>query len=414
MSTSKRTSSAVRVVVLAASLWVYPCVQAQPVNWLNSADGLWTDATRWSSGMLPGIDNDVVIDALHNDPDSHYIVSGVTGQARSVRIESTAGASMSSGISGAPNQFSISEDLVLNGTGQFFISGGHHQMSVGGNVMIRSEASVFHNAFLGNSTATVTGDVHNDGLLFLRAGGFGRPVSRLEIAGSLSNSASGRVIGGLGTITHILDTEVHNAGLISSYGGVIGREGADHVNTGSILGGSPAFVGNSLTNHGTVAGVLAPDPEDDQQLLDARQIDATGVHVINFGQWFAGLTADTITLEDTSTVRLVLGVLNHPGELLAAADSVLLDGVLDIRWEFLGGGAENLVRDYLLVEAPLIMGSFETILMPSLADGFSASILATDTQVILRVVPAPSAAALLPMFAFVLSARRRHALKGVL
>ncbi len=32
------------------------------VKWLNNVNGLWTDPTKWSTGLLPGPVDDVVID----------------------------------------------------------------------------------------------------------------------------------------------------------------------------------------------------------------------------------------------------------------------------------------------------------------------------------------------------------------
>lgn len=386
MNTSQRASIVLGLAVTALA-FPSPSVQAQPVHWLNAADGSWLDPSRWTSGMAPSLNDDVVIDALLSDPASYYFVNGVTGQARSVRIGSTADAVMNAGTSEAPTQFDISEGLLLQGTGRFTLVGRHHRMSVGGDVRIGPEARFAHYAFSGDSVVSVAGDVFNDGALFLRGVLPPRVTNRLEVGGRLINSASGTIRQESGPFA--IEAEFHNSGVMEHLNGTIGRDGADHVNTGVILRGLPTFVGSSLSNHGTVAGILAPEPEDDY--LGVWQINATGVHVINSGQWLAGLTADTISLEDTSVVRLALsgGMFDPPGERITATNSVVLDGVLDLRWEYLGGGAESLVRDYLLVEASSISGGFQSVLMPPLAEGFSGTIVTSDTHVILRVVPAP-------------------------
>jgi fibronectin-binding autotransporter adhesin len=44
-----------------------PCVaRAAPVSWVNSAGGSWSQGSNWSTGMLPGQTDDVVITLTGN------------------------------------------------------------------------------------------------------------------------------------------------------------------------------------------------------------------------------------------------------------------------------------------------------------------------------------------------------------
>ncbi len=441
------------IVGVAATCIVGASAIAQPVEWLDPIDGSWLDPARWSSGVVPGANDDVLIAA----GDGTYSIGDVSGTVRSLQLQSqvsltATGVAINESLDslGSSAQ-TIRGDWIVGG---YFGIGTASQLSVGFGSTVAATGMLQNDGtawFSGNSssgqptTVSFGRGAQNNGLLTLFSGGFPGvdPVSlRVNVTGDFVNSGllrsegteqlsvlevfdgrlinqSGGVIGSTTSIGYLsrvhASLENHGRALIND----LGASGSSHDNYGELvlvpelslpLGGSTSRLrGDAMTNH--VGAVLGDDSFATPQIVD---IDGMGVSVVNHGRWKSGGAFSSFAQSETGELLLDLlpPVVNAPegftGESIRLSGAASLDGRLTVEFSeplfhqgFLG--------EYELLTASAISGAFSDVSVLGLPEGLSGGLVYTDTSVSLVVVPAPGSVCVVAVAAASGLFRRRRA-----
>jgi hypothetical protein len=335
------------------------------VHWINSAGGDWATASNWSTGHVPGPDDDVILDATASPAITHSsgtdtihsLTSAgndslvVTGSTINLLTTSTLDGplTLTNGSFGGGGTFSGPGDLNIDG-GLTWISGymvGPGRTFLNSNATLSGNTDTFFNprglagrTLFNSATATWT----DAGALIIRTAGVWNNLagssfliqgdatldssSVFQSPGSFNNAGLIQKMGTSGTTT--IGLAVNNTGLVD-------------VETGTLsLGGDSNSSGNSSSSgSSTVAFGATLGFSGNTNLLPASSISGDGNVTFTGGttneQGGYAITGNTLVAGGTASFQNDLelpqltlsgGALADPGTLTVAGSLVWTGGIM--------------------------------------------------------------------------------------
>ncbi len=144
-----RGSVASGIAVLALMVSAQPGAAA--VNWRDPVSGNWTDATKWSSGTVPGVGDDVVITGAG----SYTVTLNAVASVASVTLGAASGGTIQTLSIVAGGTLSPSSTSVVNANGVLRLFGG--TLSGAGSLTVNGSLSWPWGTITGGGALTING-----------------------------------------------------------------------------------------------------------------------------------------------------------------------------------------------------------------------------------------------------------------